>query len=113
MTVTLWGETAGLNPEKVDHAALEPGRLIALRNCKVSQYMGVSLNASSDFQDIYFKLNHPRATELKRWFGQRKISEHLQTCTNVSQGISSVGVTNNGVVSIAEMNAIVEADAAI
>ena len=61
------------------------------------------MNSSGDFNDIKFKITHPRALELKNWFGKKKISEHLQQCKNLSNSVSSIGMISEGVVSIAEM----------
>jgi len=66
IAVTLWGEAATGETIKEQFGV---GKLIALKNCRVSQYMGVSLNQSGDPKDICFKLNHPRTHELKQWFG--------------------------------------------
>lgn len=80
ISVTLWGEAAILNSETIENGGLEVGKLIVLKNCRVSQYQGLSLNQSGDLKDICFKLAHPRALAIRTWFGSRKISEHLTEC---------------------------------
>ena len=77
ISVTLWGDAATLSSETIENGGLEVGKLIVLRNCRVSHYQGRSLNHSGDLKDVCFKLAHPRALDLKTWFGSRKVSQHL------------------------------------
>lgn len=61
ITVTLWGDTA----TKLD---LMQGRLVACKQCKVSEYSGRSLNGSSSLSDyVIGTVNDPRAIDIKRW----------------------------------------------
>ena len=50
--VTVWGEQAQSND-------FREGAIIAFKNCRVSEFSGRSLNASSDKTDIVFKVTHP------------------------------------------------------
>ena len=38
ISVTLWGDAATLNAETIQNGALEVGRLIVLKNCRVTHY---------------------------------------------------------------------------
>lgn len=58
--VTVWGELA--------NEAFNAGQVIAFKGCRVSEFNGKSLNASFDRSDTIFKVNHPRAKELARWY---------------------------------------------
>ena len=62
--VTLWG------PVTEAHR-YGSGQIIALKGCRVSDFNGKSLNASSHAEDIFLGTSmlqkHPRATELNRW----------------------------------------------
>ena len=59
--VTLWGSVT----EAHKYSA---GQVIALKSCRVSDFRGKSLNASSDGADIFIgSVRHPRAEELTRW----------------------------------------------
>ena len=58
--VTLWGTVCEAHDYRV-------GQVIALRGCRVSEYNGRSLNASSDLSDIMLELKHPRALQLAKW----------------------------------------------
>ena len=50
--MTVWGELASSND-------FSEGAIIAFKNCRVSEFSGRSLNASSDITDIVFKVNDP------------------------------------------------------
>ena len=58
--VTLWGSCC-------EAYKYEVGQVIALKACRVSEYNGKSLNASSDPNDILFNVRHPRGIELEKW----------------------------------------------
>ena len=60
ISATLWGDTCEAH-------GYEVGQVIALKACRVSDFNGKSLNASSDPRDIVLNLKHPRATELAKW----------------------------------------------
>ena len=49
--VTLWGDICEAQPYKA-------GQVIALKACRISDYNGKCLNASSDMQDIVLNLKH-------------------------------------------------------
>lgn len=55
--VTLWGDSCESHDFQV-------GQVVALKACRVSEYNGKSLNASSDAADIVLNLSHKRAAEL-------------------------------------------------
>ena len=61
--VTLWGD--------VCHKELRELQIVAFRACRISEYRGKSLNASSDVNDFVVEPDHPRAREMKRWVGSR------------------------------------------
>lgn len=54
ISVTLWGSACEAHDYQI-------GQVIALKSCRVSEYNGKSLNASSDPNDISFNMRHPRA----------------------------------------------------
>ena len=54
IAVTLWGSVTEAHPYRV-------GQVIALKGCRVSDYNGKSLNASSHAEDIFIALRHARA----------------------------------------------------
>lgn len=60
--VTLWGSVA-------DAHSYSTGQVIAFKSCRVSDYNGKSLNASSYADEIHVgsKVKHERATELEAW----------------------------------------------
>ena len=57
INVTLWGSIAH-NPD------LEVGKIIALKNSRVSEFGGRSLNCGDDHTGVYIDPDHPRAIEL-------------------------------------------------
>ena len=58
--VTLWGSVTEAHPYRA-------GQVIALKGCRVSEFNGKSLNASSHSEDIFLGLRHERAQELTQW----------------------------------------------
>ena len=61
--VTLWGEAC----HKAD---FEVGQIIAFRQCRISEYRGKSLNASSAISDTVIQPDHPRTAQLMKWVSQ-------------------------------------------
>lgn len=55
--VTLWGSVCEAHNYTV-------GQVIAFKGCRVSEYNGRSLNASSDPTDVFISPKNPRALEL-------------------------------------------------
>ena len=58
--ITLWGDVC-------ESQNFEVGKIIALKGCRVNDYRGKSLNASSEPQDISLNIKHKRTDELTRW----------------------------------------------
>ena len=74
IVVTLWGDDlCNCN----DYAR---GQVIAFRSCRVSDFNGKTLNASSHPADLQFadNLNHPRAKQLKNW-QEREALDRIET----------------------------------
>ena len=69
--VTLWGNTL------CEAFNFEEGQVIVFRSCRVSEYMGKSLNASRDVDDVIIDLvtKHPRVKQLKKWMSNQKVSK--------------------------------------
>ena len=66
--VTLWGAV-------VDAHGYSSGQVIALKSCRVSDYNGKSLNASSDAADIFVGgVRHKRSKELTSWMASTTMS---------------------------------------
>ena len=55
--VTLWGDVTTAYD-------FENGRVVAFRSCRVSDYAGKSLNASSEISDTVIEPKHPRTLQL-------------------------------------------------
>ena len=60
IAVTLWGELCEAH-------IYEIGQIIAFRGCRISDYNGKSLNASSQPSDLVFNPRHARAHTLAKW----------------------------------------------
>jgi replication factor A1 len=100
--VTLWGDAAhkdGLNELQV----------VAFRACRVSEYRGKSLNASSSVSDTVVSPNHPRCAQLKRWCGEMSASE-LRNKMESLGGETQAARPKDAAVTIDQMAAMVEAD---
>ena len=76
--VTLWGELCTAN-------SYDEGQVIAFRACRVSDYNGKCLSASSDPEDVIFATSHPRFMELLRW-------QEEQSMTKIKSGARSLTV---------------------
>ena len=57
INVTTWGDVCEAHDYKV-------GQIIAFRGCRVSEYNGRSLNASSSIGDAIISPKHPRTMDL-------------------------------------------------
>lgn len=68
VSVTLWTALSHLN--------VFVGAVIALKNCKVSDWQGCSLNSASENNMGAIDPKHQRTIQLKKWFAQRPLSEH-------------------------------------
>lgn len=67
--VTLWGAVAEAH-------RYSSGQVIALKSCRVSDFNGKSLNASSHAEDIFVgTVKHDRATELTKWIATSTMSD--------------------------------------
>jgi hypothetical protein len=86
VTITLWGPNA--------HIQIDPGMIVAFKNCRVSEYQGCSLNSSSDENSVKLNIQHAKAQQIKKWFSQRPLDEHLKQIKALSEGINSGGNRN-------------------
>ena len=97
--VTVWGE--------LSQAPFKKDTIVAFKSCRISDFSGRSLNASSDKADIVLEVEHPEATMIKEW---AKENSDMQL-KNLSAGMRKEG--NEVTCSIAEMVMLVEQDASI
>ena len=75
--VTLWRESCESQP-------YEAGQVIAFRSCRVSDFNGKSLNASSP-ADIIMSPRHPRAMQLASWQKGTTLSTIASNARSLSQ----------------------------
>lgn len=69
INITLWGAVTEAH-------SYSSGQVIALKSCRVSDYNGKSLNASSHSEDVFIGgIRHKRAQELTRWLSANKMSD--------------------------------------
>ena len=68
--VTLWGFHA-------HNEQLETGKVIAIKNAKVSNYNSKSISAGDDNSLIYFddKINNDRVLQLKKWWSKQSSNQ--------------------------------------
>lgn len=64
ISVTVWGEFCHTLNAK-------PGMIVAFKQCRVSDYNGKSLNASSSPSDIVLNAPHPRTAQIKKWYSSQ------------------------------------------
>jgi len=60
ISVTFWGDVCKACKFRI-------GQVIALKQCRVSEYSGRTLNASGDIKDIFIDFDHPRAKQVSLW----------------------------------------------
>ena len=66
--ISLWGSVCNTYDYEV-------GQIIALKECRISDYGGKSLNASSSPSDIKIEnIKHRRYEELKKWVESQSLS---------------------------------------
>lgn len=82
--MTIWGDQA-TNFES------DPGQVMAFKNCRVSDYLGKSLNASNDISDFITSLKHPRVYELQKWYAIRQ-KEGFDKIKPLSQEVRQSGI---------------------
>ena len=60
--ITFWGAAARAQGLQVD-------KIVAVKDCRVSDYKGVSLNGPNDGRDVKVEdqIGHPRLAELRKW----------------------------------------------
>ena len=100
--VTIWGDNC-------DRFDFKVGQVIALRECRISDYRGKSLNASSSPSDIVINLNHIRANQLKKWMSsQGAIADIKDNMTSLGGDLGTGESKKDAAVSIEEMKMIAE-----
>lgn len=99
--VTLWGEAC--------QKSIRELQIVAFRSCRISEFKGKSLNASSASGDIVVDPDHPRMKQLRRWMGDRSVSELRDDLTSLG-GDQQEGMKKNATVTLKEMETLVEND---
>ena len=85
--------------------------MIALSDCRVSNYSGRSLNASGNAEDITLEPEHTRADEIRRWAGgstAQELKREMRRLTNISGGSGS-----DNLILIEEMQTFAEKDPSV
>lgn len=98
VNTTLWGS--------LSHLDLQPGNIIALKNCRVSNYQGISMNSGGESDQGKVNLQHPRAVQLKRWFDKKPIAEHLAEIRPLSQGETGRGSSDASTIEEMKQNSV-------
>ena len=104
ISITVWGDMC-------QRLKAEQGQLIAFKACRVSEYAGKSLNASSTPQDIVVNAKHARCEQLRKWFNSTTMEKILQKTTPLTeggQGGGGGGEKSDQFLSLLEMQSIAE-----
>jgi len=83
--VTLWGIVCEAHDLKI-------GQIVALRGCRVSEYNGRSLNASSDVGDVLLSPKTPRTLDLQKFLKTSttsKMKSEMRTLSSAGGGASA------------------------
>lgn len=109
--VTLWGAV-------VEAHKYQSGQVIALKSCRVSDFNGKSLNASSDAADIFVgNIRHRRAHELTEWLSSTTMGSLRSEMRSLGdQGNGEAGskrTSNTPTLLIAQLQKMVEEDSDI
>jgi hypothetical protein len=100
VVVTLWGPNA--------HLQFSPGTILAFKNCRVSDFSGCSLNSASDENSVKLNIQHPKAQQIKKWFAQRPLADHLKQLNTLTDGMNSgANGKSEGLVTIQEMKQLI------
>jgi replication factor A1 len=79
ISCTLWNQAAHIEE-------LEVGTFIAMKNARISEYQGCSMNSSNDTADVKLNIQHPRVQQLRKWFSSRSLQDHLKEISPLTQG---------------------------
>lgn len=74
IAVTVWGDLC------MTAAGWQRGEIIAFKACRVSDYNGKTLNASSAPQDCVVNVQHARSAQLRKWYTS---SDHMSLVSNL------------------------------
>lgn len=91
-------------------------QIVAFRACRVSDYRGKSLNASSDQGDVVVEPNTSRCRQLRTWIDERSVDQLKQDMVALSGdigGAAAGGGKRDAIVSIGEMKHLAENDSEI
>jgi len=84
--VTLWGESVMIEIEK--------GNTVAMKNVRIGDWNGRSLNSSYVPRDIYVNtIDHAEAKKVTTWFRQSAPEDIERRVKNLSQGRDGQGGT--------------------
>lgn len=98
--ITLWGPNA--------HLQIDQGMIVAFKNCRVSDFSGCTLNAASDDNSVKLNIQHPKAQQIKKWFSQRPLADHLKQTQSLTEDKNSGGNRNqDGLVTVGEMKRMI------
>jgi replication factor A1 len=103
ISVTVWGEFASMKE-------LCLGNLLVLKNCRVSEFNGKSLNASFSGSDYMANIKCPEATQVLKWFKSASIEDHLKNVKALSGGYQAGVGASSPQVSIGEMLNLIAKD---
>jgi len=70
ISVTMWGSLSNLMNYEI-------GQVLAIKNAKVSDYGGKSLNCGDDTSAIYLNPSHPRTNQLLNWHSHGGVTQNL------------------------------------
>lgn len=79
--ITVWGELCLFAQNK-----FKVGEVVAFKQCRVSDYQGKSLNASSNEKDLVGNVKDPRVLQISKWFKSKPVEQLQQNITSLNTG---------------------------
>ena len=86
------------------------GQVIAFKGCRVSDFNGKSLNASSHAEDIFIALRHVRAQELTNWMASSTINNLRSEMRSIGEQAGAEKVSKTPTFLIKQLQEHVEND---
>lgn len=102
ITVTVWGDFCRTLNAK-------PGMIVAFKQCRVSDYSGKSLNASSTPTDIVLNAPHPRTAQIKKWYSSQTPEQIQQKIISLTES-GGTGERQDSALTLQEMKLAAESN---
>lgn len=77
--------------------------IVAFKQCRISDYNGKSLNASSTPSDIVLNAPHPRTAQIKKWYSSQSHDQIAKKITPLTEAAGNGMSNQDNTLSLLEM----------